>query len=200
MEQRNSIIRWAFPVLLLSLLSCQRYRTQADVINKSDTYFSIIQYTQDQIHMFAGEPHSLYKITKLNNEVDTTIVNFLTMDWTPIFDVVRAADIADRKYLDLYDFNMYSDDITASRGFIYTAKDPKVLTRTLQINTDPSNNKITSIYLETAKRDFWGATTQKLLYIPMRILQIQEAQSHLIGKARNLRVEYRFMRDDDEQI
>jgi hypothetical protein len=32
----------------------------------------------------------------------------------------------------------------------------------------------------------------------MRILQIQESQSHLIGKARNLRVEYRFMRDDYE--
>lgn len=148
--------------------------------------------------MLAGQPQSLYKISKLNGAVDTTVTNFLQMDWTPIFNVIKATDISDKKFIGLYNFNMYDDDVTATRGLIYTAKDPNVLTRTLQISTDPSNNRITSIYIETAKHDFWGSTTQKILYIPMRIIQIQEAQDHLVGKARNLRVEYRFMRDDDE--
>src|ERR1043165_611590 len=188
-------------VSLLTVLSCQRYAPNKEVVNANDTYFSIKQYAADQIKMFGGIPHSLYRITHLNENVDTTIANFLNMDWAPIFKMFGETDISQLKYVGLYDFNIYNDDATYSRGLIYTAKDPSLLTRTLQINTDPTNNKITSIYIETAKHDFWGSTTQKLLYVPLHLIQIQETQHNLIGKARNLRVDYRFMRDDDvEQI
>lgn len=180
------------------MLSCQRYRSEPSTINNSDTYFSIKQYAVDQAQVLGGVPHGLYRISQLNGKSDTAITNLLIMDWGPILKTFSATDIAPKKYIGSYDFSVYDDDITGSRGFIYTAKDPKLFTRTLQINTDPSNNKITSIYIETARHDFWGSMSQKLLYVPLRIIQIQESQSSLIGKARNLRVDYRFMRDDDE--
>jgi hypothetical protein len=180
--------------------SCQKYKTSDLVVNDGDTYFSIKQYAADQIQMFAGVPHSLYRITELNGEKDTTIANFLDMDWAPIFQAFSAADIAQQKFVGQYDFSEYDDNTTGSRGLMYTAKPQfsELLTRVLQINTDPTNNRITSIYIETVKKDFWSSTKQKLLYVPLRVMQIQEEKHYLIGKARNLRVDYRFMGVDDE--
>ncbi len=187
-------------LLLLSALSCQRYKTRNQIVNEKDTYFSIKQYAADQVQMFAGAPHSLYKITHLNGGVDTTIANFMNLDWSPILKAFSETDISDRKFVGQYDFAMYDDETTGSRGLIYTAKTNKSLTRVLQINTDPSNNRITSIYIETAKHDFFGSTRRKLLYVPLRIIQIQEAQNNLIGNARSLRVDYRFMGEDESEI
>lgn len=190
----------AFVAALLSAVSCQRYTPGKEVVNDGDTYFSIKQYAADQIQMFGGVPHSLYRITYLNGVKDTTIANFVDMDWAPIFKVFGAADISPKKFIGMYDFNIYDDEATGSRGLIYTAKAQfnDLLTRTLQINTDPSNNKITSIYIETAKKDFWGSVKQRLLYVPLRVIQIQEERHNLLGKARDLRVAYRFMGTDDE--
>jgi hypothetical protein len=184
-------------ISLLSVLSCQRYRAREAIVNANDTYFSIKQYAADQIQMFGGVPHGLYRITHLDGAVDTTMANFMNMDWAPIFQVLSESDISSKKFLGSYDFSIYDDDATASRGLIYTAKDPKLLTRTLQISTDPSNNRITSIYIEMAKHDFFGSSKKKILYVPLRIIQIQETKSSLFGKAHDLRVDYRFMGEDE---
>jgi hypothetical protein len=199
MELRKSINQIYLCVFLLMLSSCQRYGTSKEVVNDGDTYFSIKQYALDQAQMFGGVPHSLYRIVYLDGKVDSTITNLINMDWASIFQVFGASDISPKKFIGQYDFASYEDEATASRGLIYTAKReyPHLLTRTLQINIDPSNNKITSIYIETAKKDFWGSTKQKLLYVPLRVIQIQEEQHSLLGKARNLRVDYRFLREDD---
>lgn len=199
MDLVKRINRFSLFVLLLMVSSCQRYGTSKEVVNNSNTYFSIKQYAVDQVQMLGGVPHSLYRIVHLDGKVDSTVTNLINMDWAAIFQVFGATDISSKNFLGQYDFAAYVDDATSSRGIIYTAKRefPRLLTRTLQINTDPSNNKITSIYIETAKADFWGSTRQKLLYVPLHVLQIQEEQHGLLGKARNLRVDYRFMRDDD---
>jgi hypothetical protein len=168
--------------------------------NADDTYFSIKQYAADQIQMFRGVPHSLYRITHLDEEVDTTVANFLDMDWGPIFRIAAESDISPKKYLGSYNFIMYDDDATGMRGLIYTAKSPKLLTKTLQITVDPTNNKIKSVYIETSKHDFWSAMSRKLLYVPLRVIHIEERQSRIFGKARNLRVDYRFMGEDDIEL
>lgn len=188
-------------ISLLSALSCQRYGAREAIVNANDTYFSIKQYAADQIQMLGGVPHGLYRITHLDGNVDTTIANFMNMDWAPIFQVFSESDISPKKFIGSYAFSVYEDDITGSRGLIYTAKDPKLLTRTLQISTDPSNNRITSIYIEMAKSDFFGSSKKKLLYVPLHIIQIQETKNSLFGKVQNLRVDYRFMGEDEvEQI
>jgi hypothetical protein len=199
MQLVKRISQFSLFVLLLMLSSCQRYGTSKELVNDGNTYFSIKQYALDQVQMFGGVPHSLYRIVHLDGKVDSTITNFINMDWASIFQIFGASDISPKKFIGQYDFASYDDDATSSRGLIYTAKReyPNLLTRTLQINADPSNNKITSIYIETAKSDFWGSTRQRLLYVPLRVIQIQEEQHGLLGKARKLRVDYRFMRDDE---
>lgn len=187
-------------VPLLTLLSCQRYAARKEIVNENDTYFSIKQFAADQIKLHSGQPISLYKITHSNGNVDSTLVNFMNLEWAPIFRIFGETDIANKKFIGKYTFAEYNDDITVTRNFIYTAKDPDLFTRTLQIAADPDNNRIKSIYIETDKRDFLGETKQKLLYVPMRIIQIQEFKTGKLGKSRSMRVEYRFMGDGDQDM
>jgi hypothetical protein len=186
-------------IALLSVSSCQRYKGQKEVVN-ANGYFSITQFANDAINTYGGTPFSLYRIAYINDAVDSTVVNLLNMDWASIFITFNATDISYNKYKDLYKEELIDDPTTSTRAIIYTAQDPKLLTRLMNIAVDPLNNKITSIYIETAKHDFWGDKTQKLLYVPLRVLQIQEAQSHLIGKSKKLRVEYRFMNSEEPEV
>ena len=181
--------------------SCSKEGATTRQVPKDSTYFSIRQFEADQIQLYSGTPYSLYRISYLNNEKDTTIVNFMNMDWASIFRTFNATDISDPKFLGHYNFAAYDDETTGTRSYTYTAADDKLFTRMFQINTDPTNDKITSIYIETAKQSFLGSTSQKLLYVPLRIIQIQESVHNLIGPTRNLRVDYRFMQEDEvEQI
>jgi hypothetical protein len=183
---------------LLSLLtSCQRNFSAQRQVSKDSTYFSIRQFEADQVQFYGGAPYSLYRISNLNNEKDSTIVNFMNMDWASIFRIFSATDISDPRFIGHYEFAAFDDETTGSRSYTYTAIDKKLFTRLLQINTDPSNDRITSIYIETARSGFLGSTTQKLLYIPLRIIQIQESVHNLIGPTRSLRVDYRFMQEDE---
>ncbi len=198
MITKPAFCRFLKVVPLLTVLSCQRYAARNEIVNEKDTYFSIKQFAADQIRLLWGQPHSLYKVTYLDGAVDSTLVNFVNLDWSPLLKTFGESDISNKKIIGKYAFAQYEDGLTATRNFIYTAKDPKLFTRTLQIATDPSNNRITSIYIETSKHDFFGGVRQKLLYVPLRIIQVQETQSSKLGKARNLRVEYRFLGEDDQ--
>jgi hypothetical protein len=176
----------------LSMAACQRYVARNEIVNDRNTYFSIKQFAADQIHTYGQQPFSMFRINKLNGTTDTTLSNFINMDWAPIFRSFGETDISDKKFLGQYDFSVYDESITGRRILSYTAKNNKLLTRLLQIAADPTNNKITSIYIETAQNDFWGSQSQKLLYVPLRVIQIQKSRHGLLGKAWDLNTEYRF--------
>ena len=192
------------PYLLLLLLtlaicgaSCKSNTGDNEPPPADSSYFSIRQFIKDQIDTYYGAPYTLYRVARLDGQVDSTLVDFFNMDWGSVLGTFSATDISARKYLGSYSYSMSDDDITGNRGHAYSATDPKAFTRLLQINTDPSNNRITSIYIETAKRDFFGSKTQKLLYIPLRIIQIQEREGNLLSKDRDLRIDYKFLQEDE---
>lgn len=185
------------PILLLSgftLLnsSCKFGRVDDRPLPADSSYFSIKDFVRDQIILNRGQPISLTRISVLNGEKDSSLTNFLTANWAPVFDAFNESDIAARKFIGQYSFSQFDDETSGTHDFVYTANNPKVFTRTLQIHVDPYNNKIKSIYIETAKANFWTNTNKKLLYIPNKIIQIQEAEHYFIGKSKNLLVEFRF--------
>ena len=158
-----------------------------------ETYFSSRQFVQDQWQTYYGQPFSLYRISKLNGVVDSTLVNFLDMDWGTILKIFLATDIGDPKYLGQYNFSVFDDNTSGNRTAMYEAKDPDLFTRLLQITVDPSSNRILSLYVQTAKNTSARSTQQRLLYIPLKIIQIQEDEHTIPGIKRNLIVEYRFL-------
>ena len=200
------LAKWPRFILLLLFagVSCttssKRYAIDNESSALDSSYFSISQFAKDQIQTYYGMPYTLYRVSQLNGATDSTIVDFLNMDWTSILGAFYATDISARKFLGKYDFSVFDEESTGNRGYTYTSKDPGNFTKLLVINSEPSTNRITSIYIETAKHDFFGSKKQKLLYIPLRIIQIQETEGSLFGKARNLRVDYKFMQEDEVKL
>lgn len=181
-----------FGFLAFFQFSCSPIIADDRPLPPDSAYFSIKSFIKDQIEINQGQPISLIRVSTLNGTKDSSMTNLLTMNWAPIFDVFNESDIASRKYLGQYAFSQFDDNITGTHSFVYTAKNPKLYTRQLQISIDPFSNKITSIYIETARKNFWTSSNKKLLFIPHNIIQIQEHEGYFIGKDKSLIVEIRF--------
>jgi hypothetical protein len=181
----NNIIIYSW--LLLAIGSCKK--TEKSKAASGGTYFSVTQFARDQFSTFSGQPYTLQKVVTLNGKVDSSFVQAMTLDWGSVLKPFFESDISDRKFLDQYNFNLFDDNATDSRNYFYEAKDKKLLTRNLQISTDPFNNRIKSIYVETEK----NGKVQKLFYRPLKLIQIQEYESSFLGTDKNLKVEYYFM-------
>lgn len=180
-----------FLCLLLSFFSCKKKNEPAypPGTDTTQTYFSVKQFVKDQIITNYGQPISLYRIVTQKDKVDSSIVNFYNMEWAPIYKAFLGADIGEVKYLGRYKFSEFEESGTANRVLMYEAKEKELFTRQMQITFDPTNMRILSLYIETAKPDL----RQRLLYVPSKIIQIQEDEDRMMGKTRNLRIEYRFL-------
>lgn len=157
------------------------------------SYFSIRQFTQDQFHTFGAQPFTIEKKVTLNGKTDSSLVSVLALDWPSILKTFFQSDISDPKFLGQYNFSVFDDDATTSRTYYYEAKTDGLFTRSLQIVTDPFTDKVKSIYIETAKNGRFSQKTQKLFYIPIKTIQIQEFESSFMSEDKNLRIEYRFL-------
>lgn len=155
-------------------------------------YFSIMQFTTDQWDTFSGQPYVLEKRVTLNGKTDTALVSALQVNWGEIFKIFFETEIDRPELADKYDFSMFEENATQSRVFSYTARDPGMFTQKLQITADVYNNKIRNIYIEAARNSFWRKQTRKLLYSPLRVIQIQEHTEPLIGTNKDLLIEYKF--------
>ena len=176
-------------LFLIIISSCKKKQEEAKIDASKGTYFSIVQFASDQFSTYGGQPYTLQKVVNLNGKVDSSYESALKMDWAAVLKPFFESDISNKKFLGQYNFNLFDDDATLSRNYFYEAKDEKLFTKTLQISTDPLNNKVTSIYIETEK----GGKVQKLLYRPVKLIQIQEIETSFFGKDKNLKVEYYFM-------
>jgi hypothetical protein len=178
----------------LIITGCKRKdKITAPVADKGAGYFSIIQFCKDQLEIHWGQPFTLEKIVVLNGKKDSSLVSSDMVDWGSVVNTFFRTDISDKKFLDQYSFSSFDDNASATRTYYYEAKNEDLFTRTLQIVADPFTNKIKSVYIETAKKGRFGEKTQKLFYIPVKVVQIQEFESAFVGPDRNLRIEYRFM-------
>ncbi len=184
-----------FPYLLCLLLTtavliqCKGKKEETHVSVEAGTYFSIIQFADDQFRTYWRQPFTFLKIIRNNEDTDSSFVAAQEVDWAkelrPFFD----SDISHARFLDRYRFSVLNDDVTVSRTYFYEAKEDELFTRNLQIITDPFTNKVKNIYIETEK----DGMVQKLYYTPLRLIQIQQFDKTLLGKQKNLRTEFRFL-------
>lgn len=184
--------------LLLSVSCTNRARYEAVPEKEHPPHFPMRQYAKDQWDTYYRQPYTLYRIITLNGRTDSALVNFFVMDWGAILKTFCDADIGDPKFFGKYRMSMFDDNYTGNRSFVWEALEPDLFTRQLQVSIDPTTNHILSVYAETFRKETFHEQTQKLLYRPLRVIQIQEATHATFGGARSLRIEYRFLQDNDE--
>jgi hypothetical protein len=186
----KSLIPLPLLLLLLLLSGCRKPTTDAAVGDNG--YFSIKQFVADQYQTYRGTPFVIEKLMVLNGEKDSAVLNSYNLDWAPILSIFLNTDISHDRFTDQYEAVLF-DDGAGAHVLYYTAKAEKLLTRVFQIRIDAATNRILSLYIETARNSFWNSTTRKLYYVPMKLIQIQEFSRPMMGRKKDLRIEYRFM-------
>jgi hypothetical protein len=168
-------------------------RIDLPVTDTTQTYFPIKGFIKDQVELLSGQPYVLNQYVTLNGKTDSMMVSFYSMDLGSVLKTFLATDISNPKYFGHYKFSAFDENTSGNRVMMYEALEKDLFTRNFTLTIDPANNKILSVYTETEKKSIWRELRQRLLYIPLKVIQIQEDESALFSKTRNLRVEYRFL-------
>lgn len=178
--------------------SCTGEKTGDAPLGGSDSgrHYSIRSYISGQAIALSGQPLTLHRISREGDAYDSALVPIYGLNWKEVIERFAGSDISDRRFVGQYSFSISDDDLTATRVLTYTATRPDLFTRLFQINTDPENDRVKSIYIETRRSGFWRSLSQKLLYIPGNVVQVQETEDPLIGTTKRRRLEYKFLRDD----
>lgn len=178
-------------LLICILVSCKK-KPQSEPEVKG-TYFSVVQFAQDQWATYHGQPLSLTKIVNDNGKIDSSYESALNMNWgDDVFKYFFATDISNKKYLGHYNFTSFDETTNDTHVFSYEAIDEDLFTRKLWITIDPTNNKILSLYIETRKDVNAKQVVGKLYYKPRKLIQIQEFQNSATGLKMDKEIKYRF--------
>jgi len=185
------------------IFSCSHKSTQQQPPAAADSgQYSVKSYVRGQIRLLYDQPITLDRIVWEGGDRDSALLPITELDWDKVIPAFVKSDISAPEFIGQYRFSIADDDLTATRVLTYDALRPDLYTRIFQISTDVSNNLIRSIYIETRESGFWKKRSQKLLYVPGRVIQMQETEDPLIGATRQRRLEYRFTSpgQDEPQI
>lgn len=156
------------------------------------TYFSVIDYFNDQWKNRNTDAYTLLKIEETDGRRDSTYLPLDSALWVRMRTPFDATDISDKKFLGWYSFDMFTDETTETTHLHYEAVADDLFMRKMDISADMVTNRIKSIYIETRRTQEGRVATQKLQYIPDRIFQTQSQESGGNGAAKNALLEYRF--------
>lgn len=177
--------------LIFSLASC---KNKPEVVDEdAATYFSIKQFLDDQWKNREGIPYSLTKISTMNGITDSAYIGLDSVVWKNIRAKFDPTDISDTKFLDQYDISSFEEESMDFTTLRYEAKTKKQFTQIMNIDIDNFNNRVRSIYIETLKENSIYKKTEKLLYIPDDLIQIQEFEKSVVSPEKNTKISFRFL-------
>ncbi len=165
---------------------------QAQDTASGDSYFSIRSFFDDQWKTRKGIPYTLLRIVNLNGKTDSSFVALDSILWQQLRAPFDAADISDRKFIGQYNFDVFDDESTQTSNLNFDAKTPDLFMQKMYIGADQFSHKVQSVYIETRTTRDGYTHSQKLNYIPDRIVQIQEFEKSTATPAKNLTIEYRY--------
>ncbi len=177
----------------LSVSSCKEKNPLDAFTEVKGTYFSINQYIIDEWTSHAGEPLVFKKSVKSNGKTDTTLINADNLDWPSVLDLFVATDISNRKYLGQYTFSQFDDETDKSHNFMYVANKGDMFVQKLLITMN-FDMKVRGVYIETFKKTLFKETQQKMLYAPLKTIQIQQYEKPFIGATREVITKYEVLR------
>jgi len=184
-------------VILAGILfsSCKKKEQKDPNAGPKGNWFSIRQFGIDQWNSYVGgTPFVILKTVKVNNKIDSSYTNSDTLNWGNIFKTFFETDISDSTLQDQYTYTAFYDNEDMTLNLFYKANDPDLFTQKLEVTVDQYTRKVRGIYIETYKKDVWGEYKQKLVYVPMRSIQMQEDEKPLFGAKKYVITEYSFMR------
>jgi hypothetical protein len=121
------------------------------------------------------------------------MVSALDLNWRSIAVQFWDTDISDSSFRSKYEVNTFQDPSMQTMTLYYEAKDEQLVTQVLQVVVDLLNKKIKSIYITANKTRNGLHLVQKLLYKPLKTIQIQEELYLPSGVTQKSTTSYIFM-------
>ncbi|PSK92164.1 hypothetical protein [Taibaiella chishuiensis] len=157
-----------------------------------ETYFSIRAFFDDQWTTRKGMPYTLLRVEKNDGRTDSAFADLDSLLWQELRGPFDRADISDKKFAGLYNFEMFDDEATQTSNLNFDAKKPELYMQKMYITVDQFSRRVQSVYIETRATGEGYTHSQKLNYIPDRIIQIQDFETPAGAPARHRTVEYRY--------
>lgn len=180
------------PLLLLCFIAFACSQKKKVNNPEQETYFSVKQFLDDQWKNREGNPYSLMKVVDFNGKTDSTIVSLDSNLWKLIRPFFDEANIGDVEHFGQYEFNSFEEETLDMIMLHYEAINKKAFTRKMDIGVDVFTHRVKSVYIETQKKNAIYLKTQKLLFIPDRIIQIQEYEKSIVSPAKKMNISYYF--------
>ncbi len=134
-------------------------------------------------------PYVYLKVSQTNKQVDTVRVQSTSMPWDEIRSLFAKASINKPELNHHYSIDIMKDSILNTKTIYYKSLASEDYTRTLNIISSGDDNKLTSVYIETADHD----EISKILYIPESLIQIQKKPKE--GEKKQVKVETYYFPD-----
>lgn len=160
--------------------------------NTGDGYYSVKEFLDDQWHLLSDQPIVLLRVAKFNGKADSSFVPLDSTLWKNIRKQFDPTDISDPRFLNQYNFTSYSDNALSLIYVNYEANNKNLLTRTFNISADNLNHKIRSVFIETHSGNRTYEKSQKLTYVPHRLIQIQSFEKSIISRPEDMLITYYF--------
>ncbi len=158
----------------------------------AEPYFSIRAFFDDQWKTRSGMPYTLLRVEKNDGRADSAFADLDSALWNELRAPFDAADISDKKFAGLYNFEMFDDEATQTANLNFDARKPDLFMQKMYITVDQFSRRVLSVYIETQDAREGYSHSQKLNYIPDRIIQILEFEKTAGSPARNHTLEYRY--------
>lgn len=184
---------WFLILVFLGLsisISCNKETPEE--YNPDTSYWSVKQFIMDQYSLRVGTPSGVKKTVTLNGKTDSSYLKFAEVDWATIFKIFGEADISNPKFYGKYKFDNFDDNFIEMSTMTYSALDPKLFVRRLDVNYDNISGEISLVYIETNKKSWFTSKQQKLSYYVGKKIVIQESEQSTFSKPKELVVEFSF--------
>lgn len=179
---------WLFVVFA----SCKGGADTPTVAEEQETYFSIKQFLDDQWKNREGVPYTLLRVASFNGVSDSAFVPLDSTLWHSLRSRFDETDISDPRFFGRYTFNTFEEEALDLINLYYEAIDPELFTRKLNIGIDYFTGRVRSVYVETSKKNAVYEKKGKLLYVPDRLIQVQEYEKSVVSPRKQLNVAYYF--------
>jgi hypothetical protein len=186
-------------ILLATLYACgSKGKKEAAALPPADPnelmYFSMTDFVKDQWEIFKLQPYTFFKFVTKDGKTDSSMVSAYEMDLGEIMLAFVRTDIGRKEFLNKYNFSVVDEGASFTRTYYYEALEDDLYTRTLQVTTDPTNNRIKAVFVEAVDTKSSPRKSVKLYYAPHKV--IQETTKSTMGSAKEVKTEYRFPQDE----
>lgn len=187
---RSLLILFTSIVAIAGLQGCLQKKG-----NEHSSYFPIVTVLESEQKLLSSQPYTLYRIVRMGNKIDSTIIPVKDVDWASIREVIANADISDAKYEGQYDVNNFLDPVSGDRVVTYTAKTSDLFTKSIMLTMDPVGSTVHSLYVRAGSGSYWKSRLQQITLIPNSRIQILDEARAKPGGARSLSVEFRLLHE-----